>query len=37
VSNSALKIKIFADGADISAILELAGNPFVRGFTTNQR
>ena len=35
MNNSALKIKIFADGADISAILELAGNPFVRGFTTN--
>jgi transaldolase len=35
VSNSALKIKIFADGADIDGILELAENPFVKGFTTN--
>jgi transaldolase len=35
VSNSALKIKIFADGADIGGILELAENPLVRGFTTN--
>jgi transaldolase len=30
-----LKIKIFADGADIDGILELAENPLVRGFTTN--
>jgi transaldolase len=35
VSNSALKIKIFADGADIDGILELAKNPLVKGFTTN--
>ena len=35
MSNSALKIKIFADGADIGGILELAENPLVRGFTTN--
>jgi len=35
VNNSALKIKIFADGADIGGILELAQNPFVKGFTTN--
>jgi transaldolase len=35
VSNSALKIKIFADGADIGGILELAENPLVKGFTTN--
>jgi transaldolase len=35
VNNSALKIKIFADGADIDGILELAQNPFVKGFTTN--
>jgi transaldolase len=35
VSDSALKIKIFADGADIDGILELAENPLVRGFTTN--
>jgi transaldolase len=35
VNNSALKIKIFADGADIDGILDLAQNPFVKGFTTN--
>jgi transaldolase len=35
VNNSALNIKIFADGADIVGILELAENPFVKGFTTN--
>jgi transaldolase len=35
VSNSALKIKIFADGADIDGILELAQNRLVKGFTTN--
>jgi transaldolase len=30
-----LNIKIFADGADRSAILELYGNPLIQGFTTN--
>jgi transaldolase len=35
VSTAALKIKIFADGADIGGILELAENPLVKGFTTN--
>jgi transaldolase len=35
VNDSALKIKIFADGADIDGILELAQNPLVSGFTTN--
>ncbi len=30
-----LKIKIFADGADLSAILELYKNKYIRGFTTN--
>jgi transaldolase len=34
VNNSALNIKIFADGADIAGILELAENPLVKGFTT---
>ena len=29
------KLKIFADGADKSRMLELAANPIVRGFTTN--
>lgn len=30
-----LKIKIFADGADIKGMLEQATNPLVTGFTTN--
>ena len=32
---SSLKIKIFADGADKSAIMELNSNPLIAGFTTN--
>lgn len=30
-----LKIKIFADGADIGGMMEMAGNPLIKGFTTN--
>lgn len=30
-----LNVKIFADGADLDAILELCNNPFISGFTTN--
>jgi transaldolase len=30
-----LRIKLFADGADRRAILELANNPLISGFTTN--
>jgi transaldolase len=30
-----LKIKIFADGADIKAMREAAKNPLIQGFTTN--
>ena len=30
-----LKIKIFADGADLAGIKEIAANPLVKGFTTN--
>jgi transaldolase len=30
-----LKIKIFADGADMGGILEMAANPMISGFTTN--
>jgi transaldolase len=30
-----LGIKIFADGADVSNMLELADNPLIAGFTTN--
>lgn len=30
-----LKVKIFADGADRAGMLELYGNPLIKGFTTN--
>jgi transaldolase len=30
-----LKIKIFADGADLKAMREAAANPLIKGFTTN--
>jgi transaldolase len=30
-----LKIKIFADGADLHGMLDVSGHPLVRGFTTN--
>ncbi len=30
-----LKVKIFADGADLEGILELYQNPYIAGFTTN--
>ena len=30
-----LTVRIFADGADRASMLELAGNPRIRGFTTN--
>lgn len=33
--NSAPKIKLFADGADLDAISRLAREPSIRGFTTN--
>lgn len=32
---SGLGVKIYADGADKAAMLEMYGNPFVTGFTTN--
>jgi transaldolase len=32
---SDLKIKIFADGADLAGIREMAANPLIKGFTTN--
>jgi transaldolase len=34
-SPSELGIKIFADGADLDGIREMAGNPLIKGFTTN--
>lgn len=30
-----LSVKIFADGADLSGMLALYGNPLIKGFTTN--
>jgi len=30
-----LKVKLFADGADLSGMKEMAANPLIRGFTTN--
>ena len=33
--NRDFKIKIFADGADLAGILEMARNPQISGFTTN--
>jgi transaldolase len=30
-----MRVKIFADGADLEAIRRLAANPLIRGFTTN--
>jgi transaldolase len=35
VSADALTTKVFADGADLEQILELAANPRIKGFTTN--
>jgi transaldolase len=35
VNANALKVKIFSDGADLAAILELYRNPLIKGFTTN--
>ena len=32
---ASLKIKIFADGADITGMVKLAQNPLIKGFTTN--
>jgi len=30
-----LKVKIFADGADLQGIVEMAKKPYIKGFTTN--
>ena len=32
---NALKVKLFADGADLAGMKEMAANPMIRGFTTN--
>ena len=34
-SINSMKIKIFADGADLAGINEMASNPLIKGFTTN--
>src|SRR5262245_50508190 len=31
----ALRVQIFADGADLGGMLQMAANPLIRGFTTN--
>lgn len=35
VSIEALRVKIFADGADVAGMLEMARKPYIAGFTTN--
>ena len=32
---SELRVKTFADGADLAGIREMAANPLIKGFTTN--
>jgi transaldolase len=32
---SSLKVKLFADGADLAGMKEMAANPMIKGFTTN--
>lgn len=34
-STADLKIKVFADGADLAGMLEMRANPLIKGFTTN--
>lgn len=34
-TNATLKVKLFADGADLSGIKEMYANPLIKGFTTN--
>lgn len=34
-SLNTLKVKLFADGADLAGIREMAANPMIKGFTTN--
>jgi len=35
IDTKALKVKLFADGADLAGIREMAANPLIKGFTTN--
>ena len=30
-----LKVKLFADGADLAGMQEMYANPIIKGFTTN--
>ena len=30
-----LKVKVFADGADLDGMVQMYKKPFIRGFTTN--
>ena len=32
---SSLKVKLFSDGADLKAMIEMAGKPHIKGLTTN--
>jgi len=34
-SKEALKVKLFADGADLAGMIEMASKPFISGLTTN--
>ena len=35
MTTSSLEVKLFADGADLAGIREMAANPAIKGFTTN--
>lgn len=35
IDTKALKVKLFADGADLAGMKEMAANPMISGFTTN--
>ena len=35
IAVKALKVKLFADGADLAGMKEMAANPLIKGFTTN--
>ena len=34
-SRDSLKIKLFADGADLAGMIEMANKPYISGLTTN--
>ena len=35
MTTNGLTVKIYADGAELSGIVEMAKNPIIKGFTTN--